>query len=165
MFIYDTNEFVIMAKPRCGSTSLYNFFNIEYNSLDNRNYTEWSNSSLRKILVLRNPYDRITSAYKLLQELPFDAATKSEMFITHSCPYMWKIENVDFEYIDFYKLNEYIPLSDDTITTNTSNLSSKVYISNDRYNKDLVEKEYNLYKMFLSTRKEITPEEWNEIIK
>jgi hypothetical protein len=78
---------------------------------------------------------------------------------------MWKIENVDFEYIDFYKLNEYIPLSDETITTNTSKLSSKVYISNDRYDEHLVEKEYDLYKMFLSTRKEIIPEEWNELIK
>ena len=165
MFILHTNKFSIMAKSRCGSTSLYDFFNIDYNSLDARTYVEWSNSSLRKILVLRNPYDRIISAFKFLHQVPFDAAKKSEMFITHSCPYMWKIENVDFEYIDFYKLNEYIPLSDETITTNTSKLSSKVYISNDRYDEHLVEKEYDLYKMFLSTRKEIIPEEWNELIK
>ena len=162
MFIYDNGKVCILSVPRCGHTSMAHHFN-QTPHIVNGGMSDWVKSSSRRILVLRNPYDRLQSALRNAEGFPYSPSdtsyTKEEWIRVHSYPYLIHIPaTTDFEIIDFYKLSEYISLSTDTHQTNSSSVHhTKLEISPE------MRKEYALYRYYMEYCNQITPEEWKEL--
>jgi hypothetical protein len=163
MFIYDNGKVSILSVPRCGHTSMaYHFNQTPY--IVKGGLLDWLKSSSRKILVLRNPYDRLQSAQRNAEGFPYVPSdgintTKEEWIRVHSYPYLIDIPaTISFEIIDFYKLSEYISLSTDTLQTNSSSVHhTKLEISPEMRN------EYVRYRYYMEYCNEITPGEWKEL--
>lgn len=179
MLVYDNSDICIAAATRCGHTSMYDHLNLPRYS-NELNIDSWIQSFSRKILVLRNPYDRIQSATKLpLTVFPHEFISKHVSATTnsnnspkktidsikehwirmHSSPYMIHIsEHLEFEIIDFYNLHLYIKLSPYTSVTDSNSVDRNLY-------KDypLIENEYEKYRYFMTNRKQISPIEWKQI--
>jgi hypothetical protein len=162
VFIHDNGNLHILSATRCGHTSMARYFR-KIPHLDIGELSTWLNSSSRKILVLRNPYDRLQSALINAEAFPYGLSnvteTKEEWIRIHSYPYLIDIpQTTPFEIIDFYRLSEYIPMSRDTITTNTS----KIHHKNITITPEMRE-EYKRYRYYLTYCKQISPEEWKQL--
>ena len=160
MFIHDNGKVCIAVAPRCGHTSMAHYFR-QTPHVPTLGIWDWIRSSSRKILVLRNTYDRYQSALTHAEDFPYglsihDDITKEEWIHAHTKPHLIEIpSSVQFEIIDFNKLSEYIPLSADTHLTNTSSVHhTKLKIS------PVMRKEHSRYLYYMKYCKEITPEEW-----
>jgi hypothetical protein len=119
------------------------------------------NTTSRRVLVLRNPYDRYMSAYnaahKRAKEVKgFDVP---QWIFDHTLHYLQNIQRtVKFDIIDFYKLPLYIDKHDLTITTESDN-----YTRHDVPNTREMRQEYLAYQYFMKHCDEISPEEWREL--
>lgn len=152
-----------MVPPRCGSTSMYRYFNVPYNSLDKKTEDHWrwyGEFGKLRVLVLRNPYDRVSSAYNIIHRAEGLGQTPEYFFGSHSCPYMWQIRDLEFVIIDFYELKSYIPVSWNTLESESKKNSSFNYIENPIYSAEVLRQEYIDYKTFLSNRSKMTIEAW-----
>ena len=122
---------------------------------------DWVESSNRRILVLRNPYDRLVSAIRHAERYPRDITKYKDYQLwidIHSRPYLREISHLDFEIIDFTRLLEYIPISRFTRVTNTNNVLYTDITPE-------LQIEYDHYIEYMANRKQITPEEWKELTK
>ena len=161
MFIHE-NEFIhILVNTRCGHTSMYEYFGIEpYSRIPD--IFNWISSKKRRILVLRNPIDRINSAYKNSLQFIGTGVDPDEAFVSHSTPYLKLIRGLEFELIDFAKIDEYIPMSNKTVVTYSNNTDFQ-YIPNKKYTEMDVREEYELYKTIMNTKLEISVSEWKAL--
>lgn len=170
MFVYENGKALILANSRCGHTSMYKYFGMEEYSLEGKiTIFDWihSDSFSQRVVVLRNPYDRVRSALQNLKhcsednQLPLDDIT---WFYNHSWPFMGMIKHCDFKYIDFYKLQEYINFSEKTIRSKEStSQGTKIYVPNHYYSEEKLDMEFDFYNKFLSEREELSVEEWKEL--
>ena len=152
-----------MTQPRCGSTSMYRYFNLPFNSFDKKTEDHWrwyGEFGKLRVLVLRNPYDRVSSAYNIIETSEKIGQTPTYFFGSHSCPYMRKIRDLEFHIIDFYELNQYLSVSDDTMVTNARKSSSFNYIENPIYSAECLKQEYIDYKTILNTRDKMSVRQW-----
>ena len=163
MFVFCNGKLSILGPARCGSTSLYNYFNLEYNSLDSKDIGHWKwygEFGMKKVLILRNPYDRVSSAFKIVDTAEKLGVDPTHFFAVHSCPYMWQLRELEFNIIDFYELNLYLDISNDTLTTNATKKSSFNYISNPIYSAEQLKQEYIDYEIILNSRHKMTVDQW-----
>ena len=134
MFIYTDTKICVLAAHRCGSTSMYGYFGLPlYIKSGNTkfNFSDWNtmvDESITKVLVLRNPYQRIQSAIKNTEYISQDSEyqehlknsdSKFKWTIKHSEPYLHNITCEDFYIIDFDNLSRYINKDNFTVTTNS----------------------------------------------
>jgi hypothetical protein len=152
-----------LANTRCGSTAIGVFLGLGkiYPRIDGIN--EWGELPGKKVLILRNPYDRIMSGYKTLTNLDEENKLdrdRKEFFYEHSRPYLYMIQHHDFSVVLFENLLKYVPLID-SYRSNTVNVSIGTYIKNSDYSAEDLEHEYLLYKTYKSEREILDVESWN----
>lgn len=198
MFVHDNGKIAVLANSRCGHQSMYEYFNIPI-EVELRDKThQWISSNNRKVLVLRNPIERMWSGLGLFDLyakpviMMYDAAkakgvdkkdsmsqfkfaslfvdettrhnkVQEIIFKGHCAPYLHSVETVDYEIIDFNKLNEYIPLAHRTNVTNCNNNSLDNFVENDIFTKEDMKKEYDLYLSILNSRPQISPNDWKSL--
>ena len=162
MFLYNTNDVCIMAWARCGHTSMYRHFNIELYSLKGNHFEKFISSKTKtKIVVVRNPYDRLLSAInntKMLKQT-------HEWTLRHSRPLLRKLNGLEFDYkiIDFYRLGDYIKVGENTIVTNSKSPSGWIQKMQEYYTQEEMLDEYMAYKNIMSKRQKITIDAWKKI--
>ena len=65
MFVHDNGKIAVLANSRCGHQSMYEYFNIPV-EVELRDKTDqWISSNNRRVLVLRNPIERMWSGIGL----------------------------------------------------------------------------------------------------
>ena len=133
MFFHETDDFLVVANLRCGHTSMASAFGIEPHKFMEANPDNWiyrlKYSKARiKVVVVRNPWDRLQSAMNF--------STDRTVISEHSVPYLSKLNGLesekrtlggqgqlcfrfeDYFIINFHKLSEYIPIDDKSVVTN-----------------------------------------------
>jgi len=165
---------LIFAGLRCGHTSMADYLGFyplykHTNTIDLPIFNESSSQHYRKIVVMRNHYQRIMSAYKFtygnLGMVASNGATPEQFFNDHKNPYLVDIYT-PFEYIDFDKLADYIPMSKQTTSTFSNyrkvtpkHLSEIGYTVTDEDRQE--QERYNYFKQF---HRELPPDEWKTLI-
>ena len=166
MFIHDNGKVCVASAPRCGHTSMYSYFGIDEWSIstDIRKWA-WNPTNSKKIIVLRNPVERMISAYNRM--ISTQSTNKDGNVESHSVPYLINIpKHINFYVIDFRNLGYYIPVSSKTIITGSSkSISTSCYINNSKFSKQDLEKELETYNYFITNKPQIIPEEWKELTK
>jgi hypothetical protein len=167
MFIHDNGKVFVASAPRCGHTSMYSYFGIDEYSMSGTDIRQWNlrPSNSKKIIVLRNPVERMSSAYNRM--LFTKSENKDNDFENHCRPYLVHISNwLNFYVIDFRNLGFYIPVSSKTIVTESSKaISTGCYINNSKFSKQDLENELEAYNYFITNKPQITPKEWKELTK
>jgi hypothetical protein len=200
MFVHDNGKIAVLANSRCGHQSMYDYFGIPIEAELKDKSSQWLASTNRKILVLRNPIERMWSGiglYDLYVKpviMMYDAAkakgvdkkdamsqfkfaslfvdeeTRHDkiqqiIFKGHCAPFLKSIDSslIDYEIIDFAKLNEYIPLAHRTNVTNCNNTILDNFVENNVYTKDDMIQEYELYLSILNSRPQIAPDDWKKL--
>ena len=158
MLVYDNGRVCVLANTRCGHTSMYEYFGLEPYTVTTSIH-DWYNTTSQRVLVLRNPKDRWASA--LRHRVNKDPrVTDHEWFTIHGAPYLrdlvWKYYS--WSYIDFYKLAQYIPLSQDT-SVNNSNYAG---LRNTQADPELYS-EMVAYRLIRRYSKELSVAEWQEL--
>lgn len=65
MFVHDNGKITVLANSRCGHQSMYEYFNLPI-EVELRDKTDqWISSNNRRVLVLRNPIERMWSGLGL----------------------------------------------------------------------------------------------------
>jgi len=174
--VYNDGKISVLAPHRCGSTSMYGYFGLPlYEKIGNArfDFAYWDtldDKSVTKILVLRNPYQRMESAINNTEHLSSDSDYSkllnnkdSKMFWTrkHSEPYLHNITCKDFYIIDFDHLSRYIRKDYFTITTN-SRASEWQDKFAEYYSKEDLVMEYILFEQY-SQRPNILPSVWQNL--
>jgi hypothetical protein len=165
MFIHDTGKICVYAATRCGHTSAQQYFNVDSRGSQ---IDHWNNTSSKRVLILRNPYSRVTSGFLRVQRFKNISPEEfEEKFIIHTKPYIANcmgtaFKQIDFAYINFEHLIQYIPMDASTVQTHARN-SKQIYIYNRHYSKEQLEQEYELYQNVLTNKEEISVEEWKEL--
>lgn len=83
------------------------------------------------------------------------------IYQTHSQIYMNQIKDVDFKYIDFSELDQYIPYNG--MVTNTTNRSYDNFEQNPFYTLEELEQEVVDYEWILANKQKITVQEWQAL--
>ena len=185
MFYYDNGKVCVLANTRCGNTNMYHYFGIKPYSKSFDGFNAWSTTTSKRVVVLRNPIDRMISAIKasadstapalsievlrkvLANEYTIESRIENSIFQVHCCPYLYEITNEPFSIIDFNRLSEYIPRKTDlhqSPTTNSNNYTDpkSSYVENRYFSLAELEKEYDTYLSLLKEREQISVEEWKE---
>ena len=163
MLVYSNGKINILANTRCGSTAIGVFLGLGRHYERINTIDDWIQFSGKKVIILRNPYDRVMSAVRTLnyleeaEKLTCDA---EEFFVRHSCPYLWMIQEQNFSVVLYEDLVKYVP-EKDSHQTNTSNVSNETYIINSAYGPECLKYEYLLYKIYKSEREILNVESWN----
>ncbi len=170
MFIFDNGRVCVYCESRCGHTSLYKHFGIPVYSIGQCGIDNWVNTKSKRVLVLRHPYDRVTSAFLMLYRNLMSQEDFETNFINHTKPYMAELlscvdSTLDFQYIDFDKLNNFVEMDYANTTITNSRYRKHIYIYNDAYSKKDLEQEYDLYLQIKQMKQEITVQEWEELTK
>ena len=161
MFIHDNGKVCVLSATRCGHTSMFEYFGIKPYTKGHKDWLQWMNTKSRRILVLRNPYDRWISARRFddtdeLRTRYNTKYTKEEWLEIHSNIFLSYIDrSLQFEVIKFERLSEYIPKSSTTISTDTN--------TSHHYEVEItpeLKREYLQYRYFNKHCKEIDPTEW-----
>ena len=187
--IYNINNNSIMSQTRCGHTSMREWFGLEPNDRAIRSGQQthlWfmrSPQYTQLIIVLRNPYDRLISAIKnskihednprehglvYLDGKGTDVGSAYEYTMGHSTPYLANMLSTsamprNLKHIDFYRLNEYIPVGGGTIITNTSGLTEYTDVMSNYYSNEVMHTEYTAYTTIKQNSTELTPAGWNQV--
>ena len=141
---------------------MYEYFNIPLYSIQGNKFQKFIDSKAEtKIVVVRNPYDRLLSAINNTRILNQNTAWTRR----HSRPYLQKLALLDLDYkiIDFYRLREYIPIGKGTVITNSSNANGWSDDMQNYQTLEAMQKEYDAYKKIMSTKHQISPQEWKNI--
>lgn len=182
MFYYNNGKLQIFANTRCGNTNMHHHFNLDVNS--HKTFpTSFSNDL---VVVLRNPLDRMESAVKGIsnleelmtdftnlvsrsigKELTKEFITDWMVFYIHCNPYLHRVFEKPFRIIDFNRLGEYIPRKENAfqspVTNSSRNTDPKsVYVENQYFTLEDLEREYELYLELLLAREQISVAEWKE---
>jgi hypothetical protein len=67
MFVHDNGKITILANSRCGHQSMYEYFNIPIEVELQDKTEQWVSSNNRRVLVLRNPIERMWSGIGLYE--------------------------------------------------------------------------------------------------
>lgn len=65
MFVHDNGKIAVLANSRCGHQSMYEYFGIPVEVELRDKIDQWAASPNRKVLVLRNPIERMWSGLNL----------------------------------------------------------------------------------------------------
>ena len=67
MFVYDNGKVCVLANSRCGHQSMYEYFDLPIIKELSDKTDIWAKSSNKKVLVLRNPVERMWSGIGLFE--------------------------------------------------------------------------------------------------
>jgi hypothetical protein len=67
MFVHDNGKVSVLANSRCGHQSMYEYFNLPVEAELKDKTDQWISSSNPKVLVLRNPIERMWSGIGLYE--------------------------------------------------------------------------------------------------
>lgn len=67
MFVHDNGKIAVLANSRCGHQSMYEYFNIPIEVELKDKTDQWISSNNRRVLVLRNPIERMWSGLGLYE--------------------------------------------------------------------------------------------------
>lgn len=192
MPIFDTSKYSLLAPTKAGHTAFYDFFNKPRYS-EYRHLNEWKNSNKQRILVLRDPVERMYSAINFFKQcyrkehqmLPPDATNKNNflnkvfskdrpiksrkteieyfVFHLHCRPFMLDIKDTDFKIIKFEELDNYLPRYQNIPTTHTTQKDITLFRKNPFFTKQDLLEEQHLYNLILASKEPITPEDWKEL--
>ena len=158
MLVYDNGRVCVLANTRCGHTSMYEYFGLEPYTVTT-SIDDWYNTTSRRVLVLRNPKDRWASALRHRANKD-PGLSGHEWFTIHAAPYLrdlvWKYR--DISYIDFYKLAQYIPLSQDTSVNNSNYAGLRNTQADPELHGEMV-----AYRLIRRYSKELSVAEWQEL--
>jgi hypothetical protein len=163
MMVYSNGKINVLANTRCGSTAIGIFLGLGLNHKRLDGIAEWWDLPGKKVIILRNPYDRVVSAYKTLIYLEENQKLdrEPETFLAeHSGPYLHMIQPYNFSVILFETLSKYVPTFA-SHPTNTSNTPYGTYIKNSHYSAEDLENEYLLYETYRSEKEILDVESWN----
>lgn len=160
MFCYDNGKVSVLSMTRCGHTSMTGYFGFKPYTGEFQDISVWNNTKSRRVLVLRNPFDRLKSAIKHINNGPIiNDLTREEWIDVHSRPYLWTIsELISFDIIPFENLADYIPVHALTRATYTSEVKHYEV----EYTPEM-RKEYGTYRYLRQHCNVISPEEWKEL--
>lgn len=152
--------------------------------------SKWKTNPSEKIVVLRHPYQRVHSAiayhqlrgvptYQLYNAMPAEEKQKHRFFWehkdrldkpyaeymhaniqSHCLPYLRHLIGVNFRYINFDRISEYLDVHGGPKTNTTSKDFSVDFL--EYVELDEIKFEKFLYEEFLHRFEEISPEEWKE---
>ena len=145
--------------PRCGHTSMTGYFGFEPYTLDHNRLIVWNKTQSRRVLVLRNPLDRLKSA--LLHSDAYEKYpefTSDQWLSFHGDPYLHRVSHTSFDIIPFENLSDYIPVHRMTRHVNVANTTY-----DELKHMPQMEYEYEKYQYYKQNNKVITPEEWKEL--
>ena len=158
MFFYDTEKFLVVCNLRSGHTSMAHRFGMKGHTLP-ENHPDLSpenwldnfrNSKAKtKVIVIRNPWDRLQSAINICSIAKKDSGMVfDEKFVRgHSNLYLSELNDSGFEdyyIIDFYKFSDYVPTRGHlNVSTNANYSGAKErlfdsegnYLQNTRYSR------------------------------
>jgi hypothetical protein len=149
-----------MAATRCGHTNMYNCFGKVIYGATGFAVEDWRIHH-NPIVVLRNPLERVVSAFRV--------DDRERFFIAHSAPYMNNIlTHSYFHIIDFYDLEQYIPRKGHQSPRTYSHADETVevedvYVQNSGYTLKELQQELEIYKELMMTRERVSVEEWKEL--
>jgi hypothetical protein len=167
MFIHDNGNCAVLANLRCGSTNMFNYFNLEANNFGLQGWLDHRNP----IVVLRNPIDRVVSSMAFFwPNLGFPDFRLAE-FARHSAPYLHNLTISNFRIIDFNILEQYIPRKDtvqqQSVRTDTRchpfTAAEDVYVPNPLYTLEDLQKCVETYKDFIANKERVTVDEWKTL--
>ena len=166
MFIHYTHKCAVMANLRCGSTNMFNYFEVEVNNFGLKGWLEHHNP----IVVLRNPIDRVVSSFAFFRNFGVRDFRIAE-FARHSAPYLHNLTISNFRIIDFNILEQYIPRKDtvqqQSVRTDTRchpfTAAEDVYVPNPLYTLEDLQKCVESYKDFIANKERVTVDEWKEL--
>lgn len=170
MFVHSNGKINVLANTRCGSTATAMFFGFSLLDKYELEIEDWFEFSGKKVIILRNPYDRVMSACRTLdylQELDRELGRElernpQEFFVEHSLPYLHRLQKYDFSIILFEDLQKYLPAKFSYIT-DTNNVSTGTYIENSAYSAEDLRNEYLLYKTYKSEKDILDVDTWNKL--
>ena len=163
-----------MVYPRCGHTSMYEYFGLEPYSLAYRHHNDFKNSTADvKIVVIRNPYDRLVSAVRVTDTVQRSEAARGrknfdrkDWISKHSRPELSdliKVQGVNYKIIDFYRLNEYIPVGPTTIPTFAIQPQGWEDWMAEYYTKQQMKAEFAAYEKIMQSRPQMNVREWHRL--
>ena len=159
MFCHDNGKVCILAVTRCGHTSMTGYFGFEPYTNGHQDWNTWYYTKSRRVLVLRNPFDRLKSAILHSQNsIVTEGYTVDQWIDAHSRPYLHIIKRNSFEIIPFENLEDYIPVHGMTAPTYTSEVK--------HYEVEytpVMRKEYEIYRYLRQHCNVISPEEWKDL--
>ena len=196
MFVFDNGKINVMAENRCANTSMYNYFNVPvYSQMLHHHRHElrsiWKQNPSEKIVVLRHPYQRMSSAIayheKQAKQFYYDFTSMSpekqqknplfwgyenlpnmsyEQFRIadirgHCLPYLHHLIGFNFRYINFDRISEYLPVKVGPITDTVNKEFSHHFL--EFFNIDDLKFEERLYQEYLQRFQEISPDEWKNM--
>jgi hypothetical protein len=146
---------------------MFNYFGREINEFRMQDWMKHHNP----IVVLRNPLDRVVSSMFFIEKTGVYWKKRLEEFARHSKPYMHEILSIDFRFINFYNLEEYIPRSGDVRVQSErtdsqcdpSVTAEDVYVENSVYTLEGLERCVEIYNNFMANKERVTVEEWKEL--
>jgi hypothetical protein len=156
-----------MANLRCGSTNMFNYFEMEANNCGLKGWKKHHNP----IVVLRNPIDRVVSSSAFFWNNDETPEFRLAEFARHSSPYLHTLTMSNFRIIDFNILEQYIPRKDtvqiQSVRTDTychPFITAKdVYVPNPLYTLEDLQKCVESYKDFIANKERVTVDEWKEL--
>ena len=152
--------------------------------------SRWKSNPSERIVVLRHPYQRVHSAfayhelrgvrsYNKFQDASEEEKQNNRFFKrhkvvlsgpykefkhhdirSHCMPYLRHLIGVNFRYINFDRIAEYLDVHDGPQTNTTSKEFSEDFLNH--VGSDEIKFEKFLYEEYLHRFEEITPEEWKE---
>ena len=67
MFVHDNSKISVLANSRCGHQSMYDYFGLPVEAVIRNKIEQWTASPNQKVLVLRNPIERMWSGINLYE--------------------------------------------------------------------------------------------------
>ena len=146
-----------MANTRCGHTSMNHYFGLKPYT-GSYDIKLWYNSTSHRVMVLRNPMDRLLSAQRLNTVRRPSHLSEHEWLDRHSGPYLYSLawRWYSWSYIPFECLSEYIPLSGDTTVTHS-------VASVDQPVPEHMIEEMAAYETIKQIMPVLTPKQWREL--
>ena len=166
---------MLICTHRCGHTSMAEYLGFLplYNYPHTLEIADFNNpkNKHRRIVVLRNHYQRCYSAVKFVKNTPHTIALQAfgsiEAGITgHRQPYLHELTQ-EFEYIDFNRYSEYNPINSRNTARTLSNhrkVTPKMLAEIGYTVTDEDRREQERYEYFKRNYREISPEDWKVLI-
>jgi hypothetical protein len=118
-----------------------------------------------KIVVVRNPYDRLLSAIKSSKYIShLSPWRKTDWIRSHSVHYLFRLTDTKFNIIDFNKLKNYIGQPHQALKTNSVAFGHKE-IFNEFWSEEEMEREFVAYNKIMEERTPITVTHWKDLYK
>ncbi len=166
MFFYDSGKICVIAYTRCGHTSMYEHFGYKrpYKfSYEDDHYKSFETSNTEeKVVVMRNPYERLCSAVTNANHLSMSKYRK-KFILEHSNLELQKLLEVDTNYkiIHFKNLSKYVAVGKRTNPTYSIRPPYYEQWMSSFYTEKEMDDEYDAYLRIVTQHEEMDVNKWH----